>query len=451
MPREREWLTYAKWSEKYGDLVYLSLLGQHFMIVDTYEVAHDLLNKRSAIYSTRPHLTMAGELVGLNLGLLSAPLSSRFNEIRKLLHKGYSQASIRDFWPVFEHDSQVMSMQLLSKDLDFADTIRQYVGTVIYKTTYGYSPQGRDDPKLRWVQKSMHVLSEVTRAGGIWLVDVIPFLRYLPQWLPLMGFKRQATAWRGIIMEGVVDDYKWATDHQNAPSTIKPNFISSVLSDGSSSVALSSYATDVISWAAASMVGGGSEATAGNLLSFILAMALFPDVQNRAREEIQGVVGKGIMPTLSDRKNLPFVDCIFREVLRWNGSGPLGFHMSRQSDRYRDYVIPKGTIMVTNMWSMLHNPVVFPEPLAFKPERFLNDEAACERFGSVIWGFGRRVCPGSHFAEASLFIAIATMLATCVFSDPVDPNGVPVPVDVEYESGIVSLPKLFTCKITPVA
>ncbi|KAJ6555305.1 hypothetical protein DFH09DRAFT_570322, partial [Mycena vulgaris] len=56
MPREREWLTYAKWSEKYGDLVYLSLLGQHFMIVDTYEVAHDLLNKRSAIYSTRPHL-----------------------------------------------------------------------------------------------------------------------------------------------------------------------------------------------------------------------------------------------------------------------------------------------------------------------------------------------------------------------------------------------------------
>lgn len=105
MPREREWLTYAKWSEKYGsclvqlkfetsygligDLVYLNLLGQHFMIVDTYEVAHDLLNKRSAIYSTRPHLvsfrvlwralspqtiiqTMAGELY-----VTSIPHSSR--------------------------------------------------------------------------------------------------------------------------------------------------------------------------------------------------------------------------------------------------------------------------------------------------------------------------------------------------------------------------------------
>ena len=58
--------------------------------------------------------------------------------------------------------------------------------------------------------------------------------------------------------------------------------------------------------------------------TFILAMTLYPDVQARARAEINQVVRHDIMPSIDDRPSLPYLDAIFREVLRWCPPLPLG-------------------------------------------------------------------------------------------------------------------------------
>lgn len=59
-------------------------------------------------------------------------------------------------------------------------------------------------------------------------------------------------------------------------------------------------------------------------LTFILAMVLHPRVQIKAQEEIDRVVGPSRLPRFEDRSSLPYVEAIYREVLRWNPSGPLG-------------------------------------------------------------------------------------------------------------------------------
>jgi cytochrome P450 len=65
--------------------------------------------------------------------------------------------------------------------------------------------------------------------------------------------------------------------------------------------------------------------TVAVLSTFFLAMALYPDVQATAQAEIDKVLTKGRMPQLSDRASLPYVECLMREVMRWNPIGPLGF------------------------------------------------------------------------------------------------------------------------------
>jgi hypothetical protein len=84
---------------------------------------------------------------------------------------------------------------------------------------------------------------------------------------------------------------------------------------------------------------------------FFLAMTLFPEVQLKAQEEIDRIVGTKRLPNFEDRANLPYVDAIVKEVLRWHPVGPIGLpHMTTEDDIFNGYLIPKGALMFANIW-----------------------------------------------------------------------------------------------------
>jgi hypothetical protein len=101
--------------------------------------------------------------------------------------------------------------------------------------------------------------------------------------------------------------------------------------------------------------------SASALQTFLLAMVLYPDVQARARADIDKIVRHDQMPCLDDRASLPYIDAILREVLRWYPVAPLGWsavvyllfaclitcagapHMASNDDVYDGYFIPKGS------------------------------------------------------------------------------------------------------------
>jgi cytochrome P450 len=59
------------------------------------------------------------------------------------------------------------------------------------------------------------------------------------------------------------------------------------------------------------------------LSHFIMAMALNPEAQARAQKELDGVIGRDRLPTFEDRESLPFMECVFKETLRWGVPAPL--------------------------------------------------------------------------------------------------------------------------------
>ena len=79
-----------------------------------------------------------------------------------------------------------------------------------------------------------------------------------------------------------------------------------------------------IKWTATSMYGGGADTTKSTMLNFFLCMTLFPEAQTMAQEEIEAVVGHDRLPTLADRPHLPYVEALFKEVLRWAPVVPIG-------------------------------------------------------------------------------------------------------------------------------
>ena len=85
--------------------------------------------------------------------------------------------------------------------------------------------------------------------------------------------------------------------------------------------------------------------------AFFLAMALYPEVQKKAQQELDAVVGtEGRLPDFSDQPSLPYITAIVKELLRWHPAVPMGVpYRVLADDEYNGYYIPKGSIILPNM------------------------------------------------------------------------------------------------------
>jgi cytochrome P450 len=78
---------------------------------------------------------------------------------------------------------------------------------------------------------------------------------------------------------------------------------------------------------------------------------MYPEVQRKAQDEIKRVLGLGRLPKMADRAQLPYVNAIVKEVLRWHPVAPMAIpHLSTEDDTWEDYFIPKGSLIMPNIW-----------------------------------------------------------------------------------------------------
>ena len=80
-------------------------------------------------------------------------------------------------------------------------------------------------------------------------------------------------------------------------------------------------------------------------------MATNPEAQKKAQAELDAVVGPSRLPDFDDQPSLPYVSAVIKECLRWRSGVPLGIpRRSIEDDEYRGYFIPKGSIVIANLW-----------------------------------------------------------------------------------------------------
>ncbi|KAH9030399.1 cytochrome P450 [Lactarius hengduanensis] len=210
----------------------------------------------------------------------------------------------------------------------------------------------------------------------------------------------------------------------------------------------------------ASISAGGADTTSASLAWWMLAMVAYPEVQKRAQAELDAVVGRSRTPTFADFQHLPFISAMIKETLRWRPVGPLGVpHCSSEDDWYDGMFIPKGTIVMANVWHLNRDPEIYGADAAdFNPARFLDakgDIAPCspetKEEGHVSYGFGRRICVGKYVANNSLFIDMAMTLWACNIEPGKDERGNVIPIDVDgsVEDGLIVRPVPFKADIRP--
>ncbi|EMD38686.1 hypothetical protein CERSUDRAFT_105266 [Gelatoporia subvermispora B] len=446
------WLHYLRMGESCGsDIICLKIFSTHIIVTNTLAASLDLLEKRSLTYSDRPYMTMLNDLIGIKWSLPMMEYSEKWKESRKMFQHELGSENAKKYRAVEVEESQKLLVRLLKKPEDFAKHIRYLAGASIVSISYGIRPKPENDPYIKIGEESLHAIATAADAGT-YMVDVFPILKHLPEWFPGAKFKRDAAVFR-----------KWTDALLHTPyNSVKDRMARGEIPDCAATSLYDAFCKDardpasseeLIKSTLGSMYIGGADTTVSTLGSFFLAMVLYPDVQSKAQKEMDTVVGAGRLPDFSDQRSLPYITAVVKECLRWNPTLPLNFaRCSREDDVYAGYYIPKGSIVLCNLRAILHNQDNYPEPSVFNPDRFMRDGDLNLDIldpASVAFGFGRRICPGRFMALDSIWIAIASILATYTISKAVDPNGQEVTPDGGYIPGFLQHPEPFPCAITP--
>ncbi|KIJ14780.1 hypothetical protein PAXINDRAFT_12350 [Paxillus involutus ATCC 200175] len=481
------WKTYTEWKATYGEVLYVRLLDQEFVILNSQSDAVELLEKRSQIYSDRPFIVTT-EPYGMGCNFAFKRYGDHWRLFRRIFHQTFRADAALAFRPMQLRRAHQMIVNMIDDPDQHASHYSTFAGAVAMSAVYDYEPSPRDDPMVHIVDRFLQATLPAITAKRMVLFRMFPFLLHIPDWLPGSSLKREARFACDCAINMVETPYQYAKRRVEASQ--QPTF--SMVSDHIARMQKfdepyrSDYAT-TLKHASATAIIGSSESTSSTLRSFTLAMVENPHVWKRAQAEIDAVVGMGRLPDFGDRPSLPYVDAVLREILRWQPVGPLGETMSRfdvprlesplgvphatsTSDTYKGFYIPKGmscvctkiprshichitgATIIANVWAMSRDEARYPNAEQFVPERFLTAEGALtdDNPSSFIFGFGRRLCPGRHTADASLWASIATMLATLEFTLAKDAEGNDITFEPKYFlRGGTRHPETFPCRIMP--
>ncbi|ESK96157.1 cytochrome p450 [Moniliophthora roreri MCA 2997] len=445
MPTEHPWIHWGSYLDTYGPISSLRVMGKTVIILNSLDVCIDLLEKRSNVYSERPTLTFAGEMVGWNTQMILSPYGNRFRAIRKMVFRcGGSKSAVKSF-----QEAQILEMHyFLAKTAENPDDIlrhlRRSIGAIYLRMSHGYRVNREEsDPLVDVVEKAAYEFYLATKPGE-WIVDLFPILKDIPQWVPpFLPFQSAARRFKDTLQRSLDVPHQFVID-QLKRGTALPSFTSQLLE-----TVETEDEKHLIKYVSSTLYAAGLDTICATLGTFFLAMLIYPDVQEKVQSELDNVVGTSRLPNFDDRERLPYLAAVQKEVLRWHPVGPMGIpHMTNAEDVYHGYTIPKDAVVQANIWRISRDAALYRDPDVFRPERFLGANPEQDPY-SFVFGFGRRSCPGQELAHATVYICIAMSLAVFNVTRPKDGNGMEIIPPADFLSGTVSHPKPFSCNVVP--
>ncbi|KAH8721733.1 cytochrome P450 [Ilyonectria robusta] len=442
MPTKNFHLEFQKLAQEYGPITTMKLGGQSLFLLNDPDVIRDLLEKRSNNYSCRPDLY--ARHFGDNLNIALRDNDEIWRRQRKMYHVRLNVKSADRYLPYQHFDSLQLLNDFAINPGGWVQHVQRYTASISTTLLYGWRTPQTSTGYVKDLLEWMDVTSE---AINFQLVDFYPFLRDIyhavPYWL--LPSKRKLHNLQKLENRVFIDLLNRAKDKLSTGDAY-PSFIRDMLSDKDSD----RLNDRQIANNAAHGFGAAMDTSANTILGFIKAMVLFPDVQAKAQKELDAVIGSGRLPTWDDRAELPYI----RAPSPLSAAVP---HSAKEDDVYNGMVIPKGSMIMINVWTLNHQRFANArdfDPMRHSAESTLTENNAITQDSPkrlhFTFGAGRRVCPGFHVAERNLFIAISRILWGFNISRARDADGEFTIINRDAVTpGMIVRPEDFECTIKP--
>ena len=304
------------------------------------------------------------------------------------------------------------------------DLVRLTTGAIIMTLTYGYSTESDVHGFCEIEENMMRMMKP---SGSYLMLDIFPSLRYCSASVQ-KAYKELLTTRDSFIHTfRSFTNVRKQNKHQHGSKSVIEHFID--LEDETRQGNIQLGETDTLYVGVDLLIAGVS--TTSNFLTNILGILVnHPSIQDKSYEEIIRTIGKR-PPHIDDRKNTPYLESVILEAFRYTSFVPLLIpHYTSCETELNGYLMPKGTIVFPNVWSLHHDEKYWEDPWVFNPNRFLDENGDLvgpdhiNKQRLLIFGAGRRQCTGEIFARNRVYILLALMLQNFKF---LPANGHPRP------------------------
>ncbi|KAI1170148.1 cytochrome P450 [Nemania sp. FL0916] len=435
LPIHFMWLKFYEWAIQYGGpngFYMTEILGNPILVVTDEAVAEELLVKRARYNSDRPMIRSIFDSKSNEGSMEYLPLMGKnqyWARQRRLTHAYLTEASNAGYYGVMYHEAKRWLARLIENPDNFQSSLEDMASKVMCQLTW-------DDPSLSeyCTKSAWGLLTQMSPAGPI--TNVVEPLWHLPEMI---------NPWKRAERKRHDEQQEWwkerleNTRAMMAMGLQRPCFARQYLEKGHkrSNISGDYEASCVIGMIA--LVGIFT--VAGPLSYFLVSMVHHPEWQAVVQREIDEEC-HGRMPTLEDAPRLPALRACIKETMRWKPNVPTGVaHEMEEGDVYRGYYLAKGTRILPLDWAFLRNPIKYPDPDNFRPERWLEPgwptyQEPLTQFptikGMTSFGWGQRQCLGQTLTQDELVIACGA-LSWCFNlkpkKDSVTGLDMPVPLD----------------------
>ncbi|KAI0393708.1 cytochrome P450 2D18 [Xylariaceae sp. FL0594] len=440
IPRTGLHLKYTKWAQQYGPIFSLKIGKWPMVVLSTAADAGRVMDKRSLHYSDRPASYVIGDLVFRGNHPMFMDANERWKLRRKLYHQILQESKCNtQHIALLEAESTQLIRDIALHPNELMLHPGRFSNSIMMCMVFGIRTPTYDAPHYLKLRDLMTTLSGLGEIGATPPVDILPFLKYLPE--KIWGnWKTRAQ----LLREKVFDLYSPLVDRviERHNTGLQLNsFLDGVL-DQKESLTLRREEIDVM---CGNLLEGGTDTMATLILTLAQAMTLYPEIQAKVHQHIDSVMDEGKMPEWADYQRLPYLAMLVKELHRWRPPAPAGFpHVVDKDDEVDGLRIPKGSAVIINIWGIHHDAKRFASPDTFDPDRYegqtqlasvyanSGDYQNRDHFG---YGIGRRICPGIHLAERALWLAVARIMWAFEFKPKRDAQGKPIALDVSPTTG----------------
>jgi len=384
---------YTQLRREHGDYVRLRMVPHYFGLLLTHpDAVEHILHKNHANY-VKPKLfyTSIGLLVGD--GLFTS-FGETWRTQRRLVQPAFHSQFLSVLAPLMVESADIFVRDFRSRTrqpIDILEAMMRVTLRIAGTTLFSADISGDAD-----------AVGAAFRVAFRYISMRLNSTQIVPPWMPTRTNREFAR------VKKFLDDFVAGLISARRKTNERPNDLLTMLIDARDEMTGRGMSDRRIMDEALTFLTGGHENVGAAITWTWYLLALHPEIQEQAYEEVRGWL-RGSNPTVEDLEHFPLLTAIFQESMRLYPPGWGELRQNLEADEIAGYPVPRKTIIVLCQWVTHRHPDFWTEPEKFDPGRFLPGPLK-HRFAYFPFGGGPRICIGMQMTLLEGPLVLATIL-----------------------------------------
>ncbi|XP_075892751.1 cytochrome P450 2G1-like [Nelusetta ayraudi] len=445
LEKEAPFKSFTELSKTYGPVMTLYLGWQRTVVLVGYDAVKEALVDQADDFTGRGPLPFLMKVTnGYGLGISNG---ERWRQLRR-----FTLTTLRDFgmgrkgmeeW--IQEESKHLSDHietLKGKPFDptflLSCAVSNVINCMVFSQHFSY-----DDKQFR---KLLETISEVIRFNSGFLGQMYNVFPWIMEHLPGPHHKIfKHVEELKVFIKMKIQDHKETLD-PSSPRDYIDCFL--IRMEQEKDIPTSEFNYDNMVATVMNLFLAGTETSSSTIRYALSILIKNPDIQERMQTEIDSVIGEDRSPKMEDRKSLPFTDAVLHEVQRFLDIVPFSLpHYALKDISLRGYTIPKNTVIIPLLHSVLKEKKQWATPTTFNPQHFLDHNGNFKKNSAFMpFSAGKRACVGESLARMEIFMFLVSLLRQFTFSCSEGPDSINL---IPEYSGFANIPRRYHIIATP--